>query len=320
MADAARKSAGGGQDTGIRDLLPVLVHVQTHLDGDLSLDRLAEKAAMSRFAFHRRFREAIGETPKAYATRLRLERAAYELRMRDATVLEIALGVGFGSHEVFTRAFRRRFGMAPSEWRRRARERAARWLEMRTQEARSQEARSQEIRSRRREANRQATRYTLSATHVHALHEMHLAFVRNLGPYPEVDPASFDRVVEWALERNLIDAEPIRIGMGHDDPTITPPDRVRFDACVRVPGPIRTDRRVGYQVLPAGHWAVTTYVGPFGASLEEAYGTVFARSARLRGYALVGLPAVEVYGSTDLGNEHALHHTDIMLPLRRIPV
>lgn len=45
-----------------------------------------------------------------------------------------------------------------------------------------------------------------------------------------------------------------------------------------------------------------------------------ARSARLRGYEPVGLPAVEVYGSTEPGDEHALHHTEIMLPLRRRPV
>ena len=59
----------------------------------------------------------VGESPKQYTLRLRLEQAAARLATRDASVLEIALGTGFKSHEVFTRAFGRHFGVTPTAYR-----------------------------------------------------------------------------------------------------------------------------------------------------------------------------------------------------------
>jgi len=59
----------------------------------------------------------VGETPKQYTLRLRLDRAAARLASTTDTVLDIALGTGFRSHEVFTRAFRRRYGKTPVEYR-----------------------------------------------------------------------------------------------------------------------------------------------------------------------------------------------------------
>jgi AraC family transcriptional regulator len=99
-----------------RDVLRLLEGVCRDLDGDLSLESLASRAGWSPFHLHRAFRRTAGETPKRYTQRLRLERAAAELATGDAAVLEIALAAGFGSHEVFTRAFRRHFGRTPTQY------------------------------------------------------------------------------------------------------------------------------------------------------------------------------------------------------------
>jgi AraC family transcriptional regulator len=98
-------------------ILPLLDFVRRHLDGDLSLVALGERVRGSRYELHRAFRRVVGETPKQYALRLRLDRAAADLLRTTDGVLEIALGAGFDSHEVFTRAFRRHFGITPSAYR-----------------------------------------------------------------------------------------------------------------------------------------------------------------------------------------------------------
>jgi AraC family transcriptional regulator len=98
-------------------ILPLLDHVRRHLDGDVSLPALAARVRGSKFELHRAFRRIVGETPKQYALRLRLDRAATELLATRASVLDIALAAGFDSHEVFTRAFRRQFGITPREYR-----------------------------------------------------------------------------------------------------------------------------------------------------------------------------------------------------------
>jgi AraC-like DNA-binding protein len=87
-------------------LLPLLVYIQAHLDGDLSLHALSRQAGWSPAYFHRVFKAVLGETPRAYVTRLRLQRSAFRLLIQDATLLDITLECGFHNHETFTSAFR----------------------------------------------------------------------------------------------------------------------------------------------------------------------------------------------------------------------
>lgn len=100
-----------------RKVQPVLAYAAGHLDEDVSLAALAAESGLSRFHLQRIFAATIGESPKQITLRLRLERAAAMLLASDDTVLDIALACGFQSHEVFTRAFRRRFGMTPKSYR-----------------------------------------------------------------------------------------------------------------------------------------------------------------------------------------------------------
>jgi AraC family transcriptional regulator len=100
-----------------RDILRVLSGLRGRLDGDVSLSALAARAGWSPFHFHRAFRRVTGETPKQYTHRLRLERAAAKLIAGAEPIVSIAAGEGFGSHEVFTRAFRRHFGQSPATYR-----------------------------------------------------------------------------------------------------------------------------------------------------------------------------------------------------------
>ena len=120
------------------DLLSLLRHVGGRLDGDVSLDALAARAGWSPFHLHRAFRRLVGETPKAYTQRLRLDRAAARLAAGTDRVVDVALDSGFASHEVFTRAFTRRFGRSPERYRAAARLSAS--AEARTRHAELTEA------------------------------------------------------------------------------------------------------------------------------------------------------------------------------------
>jgi AraC-like DNA-binding protein len=78
---------------------------------------LAGQVYLSRFHFDRVVRAAAGESPSRFRRRVLLERAAYRLSTRDRSVLEVAVEAGYGSHEAFTRAFARAYGLTPREWR-----------------------------------------------------------------------------------------------------------------------------------------------------------------------------------------------------------
>ena len=96
---------------------PALALAAAHLDDELPLAALSAHAGMSPFHLHRMFTAVAGETPKQFTLRLRLSRGAARLLTSDDSVLNVALSCGFLSHEAFTRAFRRRFGMTPRAYR-----------------------------------------------------------------------------------------------------------------------------------------------------------------------------------------------------------
>jgi len=82
----------------------------------LTLDVLAEIADLSKFHFLRQFAQVVGMTPGAYLRTLRLCHASRQLRRSHASILEIALKVGFADHPSFSRAFARHMGMTPSQY------------------------------------------------------------------------------------------------------------------------------------------------------------------------------------------------------------
>jgi transcriptional regulator GlxA family with amidase domain len=92
-----------------------------HLDEDLSVVVLAERAAMSPRNFARAFRREVGATPAAYVERLRVELARSQLESSDSPLSVVATECGFGTAETFRRAFQRHVGASPSRYRERFR-------------------------------------------------------------------------------------------------------------------------------------------------------------------------------------------------------
>lgn len=83
--------------------------------------RLAKQVGISRSSFAARFAHLIGESPLHYVTRWRMHRAQRLLRGSSARLAEIAAHVGYQTEFAFSRAFKRRVGVAPSVFRRTAR-------------------------------------------------------------------------------------------------------------------------------------------------------------------------------------------------------
>jgi AraC-like DNA-binding protein len=87
----------------------------------VTLADCAAEAGLSPWHLLRAFRAAFGETPQAFRTRLRLERARDLLTVTGRSVTEVCLDVGFSSLGTFTTLFTRAVGCPPTEYRRRVR-------------------------------------------------------------------------------------------------------------------------------------------------------------------------------------------------------
>jgi AraC-like DNA-binding protein len=101
--------------------LPALRRARDLIDRDyaepLDLDAMARAAGYSKYHFARSFAAAYGETPAAYLTLRRVERAKNLLRSANLTVTEICFLVGFESLGSFSTLFRRLVGVTPSAYR-----------------------------------------------------------------------------------------------------------------------------------------------------------------------------------------------------------
>ncbi len=83
----------------------------------LLLTEVASEACLSPFHFHRQFVRAFGQTPHAFATARRLERAKLLLLTSDLTVSEVCASVGYESLGSFSARFAREFGRSPTGFR-----------------------------------------------------------------------------------------------------------------------------------------------------------------------------------------------------------
>lgn len=99
----------------IVDEIDVCIRMQR--DDALTLRHLAQKLGYSEFYISRKFREISGMKFRDYLRYRRLAFALKQLRDTEDNILDIALNYGFSSHEAFSRAFKKAYGVAPSEYR-----------------------------------------------------------------------------------------------------------------------------------------------------------------------------------------------------------
>jgi AraC family transcriptional regulator len=226
----------------------VIEYIDRHLDRKLELEVLAGVANFSPFHFHRLFRALLGEALGDYVRRRRLESAAVRLRSQERVpVLSIALGVGFGSAEAFTRAFRARFSCSPTEWRK---------------SKRGQTASKAGQAPRGSGGKNGASRKPETAMKVTIIERppVHVAYLRHTGVYgPAIGKFWMATVAPWMATNNLIGRE--RYGISLDDPMVTKPSQCRYDACVASPDGEVLTGNPNRKVIPGGKYAALAFEG-----------------------------------------------------------
>lgn len=91
-------------------------YIKAHLAEEISLADLAKAAMFSPWYAWRLFVSLLGMTPSEYIRRLRLRFSALRLRDEKVNVSDVALDLGFGSVDGYTRAFAREFGCNPKQY------------------------------------------------------------------------------------------------------------------------------------------------------------------------------------------------------------
>ena len=91
-----------------------LSYIEDHLEEELTVEAVAKSAGYSQFHYSRLFSNTIRCSIYDYIMKRKLTAACHCLLERDLKIVDVAFKYGFGSHESFTRAFKKLFGVSPS--------------------------------------------------------------------------------------------------------------------------------------------------------------------------------------------------------------
>jgi AraC family transcriptional regulator len=245
------------RDVYVERMHRVVEHIDQHIDQYLDLESLAAIAHFSPFHFHRLFSAWMGETLGGYLRRRRCEIAATRLVAQPGlAVLQIALGVGFGSAEAFNHAFSARFGCSPTSWR--LQQSAAR-PKSNPDQANSKADQDHQRKSAKNGAVNQTVEAPMKVE-VLERKAVSIAYLRHIGPYGEPLSAFWQtQVYPWMVAGGLLQQE--RYGISHDDPNVTAADQCRYDAgCQVVPDFIALGK-AHKTIIPGGQYAALSFKG-----------------------------------------------------------
>lgn len=271
-----------------RRLRRVLDYIHDNPAGDLSLDTLADVAALSRFHFHRVYNAIVGETAANTVRRMRLHRAAVALVQGTDPIPAIARAVGYPQMASFNRAFAGHHGLTPAAFRNRGELRPFPLLL----------------------ARKGPLMYPVTLRTDPA---RRLACVPHKGPYPEIGRA-FEKLGSTVAARGVYDRLGPMVGVYYDSAADVKPADLRSHAGLVAPEDMVLAPPLEEVRLPAGRHAVLTFTGPY-AGLPAAYDQLLGIWLPESGETLADSPLFEVYLNNPMDTAPENLMTEICLPL-----
>ncbi|WP_314339249.1 AraC family transcriptional regulator [Capnocytophaga leadbetteri] len=226
----------------------VVAYINNHLDETLDLKTLANEAALSDFHFHRIFKALKGEAIGGYITRLRLEATARLLRYTALTIEEIAFNIGYETPASLSKAFKKQYGISPTEYRT-----------------------NKDTYIMKKEIINPDL--ALKAPKIVTLEPKNLIYVALTGAYGSLD---YGKAYEqlWAVikAQKLFTKGIESICISYDDPKITEGSLQRSDVCLAIHKPATPQEEVSCKTLAGGKYAVFFYQGSY-ENLSQVYDT-----------------------------------------------
>jgi AraC family transcriptional regulator len=278
----------------------VTSYIHSHINGELHLECLAGLAGFSPFHFHRIFVALMGETLAEYVRRVRLGLAVERLLHSTEPVTEIALAVGYETPAAFTKAFRQRFGIAPTALR--AMDRAEAFALLMKQPS------VNTLKKRKVQPE------------IRTLPDQRVLYVRGTGiidqTFNQAAGEAFTTLMAYIDDHDLWGKWTVCVGITPDDHTVIPHDQCRFDAGVVLKEGVQVQPsgKVDIQVLPGGRWAVFLHKGPY-ETLWQTWNTVDRDWLPRSGVALRDVPPVEIYLDDPRKTPPEALRTEILIPI-----
>lgn len=264
--------------------------MDANLDSDLSLEVISNVACFSPFHFHRIFKAVTNETLNGYITRKRIEKvASVLLRKPEVSITELSVQYGFNSNSSLTRAFKKNYGIGPSEFRKQKHTRFSK---------------ISKVESKNGQEGVKFEEYICSIDHlkkwidmnakieVKRLAKLELAYVTCIGVQNLTK--AYNTLVKWATPLELFkDPDTKMVTIYHDSFKTTTPEKVRMSACISLSEPLKVSGSVWRCSIDEGKFIVGSFVIGL-EEFEKAWNSLFLWVAE-NGYKKADRDPFEIY-------------------------
>lgn len=284
----------------------VLDFIEKNLDTDLSLDYLAEKAHYSPYHFHRVFLTVVDERVNEFINRKRIERIASILLVEQNIPLNhLAHTYGFNSHNSFSRAFKKYFGISPTKFK-------SEGKELLSKIGIAPFSTEKYICSI--DNNKQWTKMNAQIT-IKEISELKLACISHIGAFEKAG-SMFQKLMEWGHQKKVLTTSNFKvITIYHDNPNVTQTSKLRFSTCITINKSIDTDGEIRQRTLQKGIYVI----GHFeikAAEISKAWKSMCIWVIE-NGYEFRDGDYFEMYHNDHTAHPEQKFIIDICIPLKR---
>ena len=229
----------------------VVDYINLHLGEEIDLKSLAKISHFSPFYFHRIMKAFLGEPVGTFIVRTRTETAARLLRYTDLPIADIAYRIGYSSSSSLSKVFKQFYGISPLEYRNNKN-----FVIMKPAIIHSELKLKREIKE---------------------LPVRNMIYIRLFGDYKLNDYCgTWMRLQQFVQEEKLPMGEVMPYCFFHDDPKVTPIEKLRTDVCMVMPAAVTPKGNIGFKQLPAGRYAIFLYKGSY-EHLQSVYDTIYGK-------------------------------------------
>lgn len=232
----------------------VFKFIDENLDSDLSLNAISEIAFFSPFHFHRVFKFITGETLNEYVNRQRVEKSALAILHKNITTSEIAHKYGFSDNSSFSRAFKRYFGISPTEFK---------------SQNPNKHSKICQLESKNGQAYPDYEKYICiinnlkkwikmnAKIEIKEMPKMDLAYVSCIGT--QNLESAYQKLMRWATPLDLMNEQTKMLTIYHDSFKVTAANKVRMSASILLNEPVEVNGEIGLTSIQKGKFIVGNF-------------------------------------------------------------
>ncbi len=236
----------------------VFEFIDENLDSNLSLKEVAKVAFFSPYHFHRIFKQLTGETLNEFITRRRIERSVSDILHRNVSISEIAHAYGFSDNSAYTKAFKKYYGISPSEFKRQNPNKFTKIRELKSKIGQNYPSLDAYVRI----IDNLKTWIDMNSNiEIRQIPEQNYVYITCIGPNEL--PGAFQKLLAWAIPNGLLANGAKLMTVYQDSLKITEEAKARFRACLQVGH--QPECEFESATIPSG----TYIVGKFEIPLEE---------------------------------------------------